>query len=101
MKHYNVKVLMTALLSTAFSLTAGAQVLMTDYFDYNLTALEGQGDWAVSSITNDDYGNSPVVISKTLTYPNYDGSGVTKAAYFNSGSEYQNISAQVPQTGNN
>ena len=88
MKHYNAKILMTALLSTAFSLTAGAQsdanFLLEQYFNYTTSAnLDDQTNWAVSTKDAEKVGLSPVVKAGNLSYPLYAGSGEGNSAYLN------------------
>ena len=90
MKHYNVKILMTALLSTAFSLTAGAQsdanFLLAQYFNYTTSEnLDDQTNWAVSAKDDgsESAGDSPIVKAGNLSYPLYAGSGEGKSAYLN------------------
>lgn len=57
--------------------------LLKEYFDYNEnSALEGQGGWQVSTKPSEATGSSPIVISRTITYENYDGSATGKAALF-------------------
>lgn len=78
-----------------------AQLLKTEYFDYTVDRdLEGNDSWTVSTRSGDNYGKSPIVLSKNLVYPYYAGSNQGKVAYFNSGTDFQNVSGKTDDQNN-